>query len=213
MVELAVHDLGDVRVVAVVALAEPFHDALLVGGFAILAHLPLAFEPGDGEAKADNAAQHDIDEGLRRIRGGPRHGFVALLLRGQFTDMAEQPVLLRHHLGPAIGVHDRIIPGRHDLSVLGLRGIPVGRDVALRSLEDHQRFAAFGQVLAMRIGARQVAFDRAEWPFVLEDRREMAGVETGGGSRYQRGKWPRPHERVHLADIIDAKVIRPVHDG
>jgi hypothetical protein len=53
----------------------------------------------------------------------------------------------------------RVIPGRHHLSGFCLRGIPVGRDVTLRPLKDHQGFARRTEFRTMRIGAGEVAFD------------------------------------------------------
>ena len=68
-------------------------------------------------------------------------------------------------------MHDRKVPRRHDLPMLSLRGIPVGRNVTLRSLEDHQRFVALGKILPMWIGTCEMAFDDSVWSIVLEDGR------------------------------------------
>jgi hypothetical protein len=50
--------LRHLQVVAVASLAETLGDAVAVLHVAILAHLPLALEPRDGKAEADDAAQH-----------------------------------------------------------------------------------------------------------------------------------------------------------
>jgi hypothetical protein len=41
----------------------------------------------------------------------------------------------------------------------------------------------------------------------------MTGAEAAWPSGYQRGEGPGAHERVHLRHVVDAKLIRPVHDG
>jgi hypothetical protein len=75
-------------------------------------------------------------------------------------------------------VDDRIVPGRYDLAVERLRRIPVGRDVALRALKDHQRLVALGQILPMRVGAREMAFDHPVCAFVLEHGRQVGGIKA-----------------------------------
>jgi hypothetical protein len=75
-------------------------------------------------------------------------------------------------------VDDRIVPCRHDLTVQRLRRIPVGRDVAFRALKDHQRLIALGQLLPMRIGAREMAFDHPVFAFVLEHGRQVGGIKA-----------------------------------
>src|SRR5262249_4050721 len=103
-----------------------------------------------------------------RIRWRPRFGFVPLLLGSQLGYMPEQPVFLLHHFRTTICVHDRKVPSRHDLFVESFGGIPIWRDVAFRSLKDHQRLGALGKVSTMWIGTRKVAFDDAARPIVLK---------------------------------------------
>jgi hypothetical protein len=49
---------------------------------------PLAFEPAERDAEADDAAQHDLDVALRRVGQLPWPVLVAFLLGGQFADVA-----------------------------------------------------------------------------------------------------------------------------
>src|SRR4051794_28884617 len=109
---LARHALGDFEVVAGRACVQSGDDALPVLLDAVLAHLPLAFEPRDREAKADDAARHHVDVAVRRIAEFPRLRLGLLLLRGQFADMPDEPLLLLHHGGAAVGGADRgVSPG------------------------------------------------------------------------------------------------------
>ena len=64
----------------------------------------------------------------------------------------------------------------------------------------------------MRIGTCKMAFDDAVRPVVLEDGRQVAGIETGRAGGYERGKRPATHQRVHLRHILDTKSIGLEHD-
>jgi hypothetical protein len=75
--------LGNLKIITVASLVEAIHDTDLILHFAILAHLPLAFEPRDSKSKSNNAAQHDFDVGSGRIRWHPCLGFAAFLLSGK----------------------------------------------------------------------------------------------------------------------------------
>src|ERR1044072_9003728 len=50
--------LGYFNILDDAALCETFRDAFAIPHLAVLAHLPLALEARDGEAKSDDAAQH-----------------------------------------------------------------------------------------------------------------------------------------------------------
>jgi hypothetical protein len=78
-------------------------------------------------------------------------------------------------------------------------------------LKDHQRLLALGEIAPVRVCAREMAFDNAEGALVLEDRRQVTGKQPFGAGRYERRKRPRAHERMQLFEIVDAKMIRPVH--
>src|SRR5579859_3005000 len=94
--ELARHVLRHFQIVGSAAGAQTGDDAVAVLNLAVLAHFPFAFEPRDGKAKADDAAQHGFDIALGRVRQRPRLCRAALLLRGQFADVAAQPAGFPH---------------------------------------------------------------------------------------------------------------------
>src|SRR3954447_4936321 len=90
---LARYGLGHFEVVAGRAGVQSGDDAFPVLLDAVLAHLPLAFEPRDREAEADDAARHHVDVVVRRIGESPRLRLGFLLLRGQLADMPHEPLL------------------------------------------------------------------------------------------------------------------------
>src|SRR5262249_19658995 len=88
-----------------------------------------------------------------------------------------------------------------------LRWVPAGRNVTLGPLEDHQRLLALSQILPMRIGTREMAFNHSVWSIVLEYGWQMSGIKPGRARRYERSKRPGPHQRMHLRHILDAIMI------
>jgi len=156
---LTQYELGDLKVVAMSPRLKSSHNTIAIYCLTVLAHFPLAFEPCESNAEAYDPSQHNLDEGLRCIRQRPRLDLICLLLSSNLRDVPAQPILVLHHLGPTISVHDRIVPRRHDFPMVGFRRIPVGRDVTLGSLEDHQCLGTLGEVLPMGVGTRKMAFD------------------------------------------------------
>ena len=60
----------------------------------------------------------------------------------QFADLGPEPLWVVDHHGPAAHFDDDVVPGRHDLAVLGFGGIPARRDVGLGPLEQDKGFRA-----------------------------------------------------------------------
>jgi len=75
--------------------------------------------------------------------------------------MAAQPVFVLHHFWAAIRMYDCIVPSRDDFAVLRFGGIPVGSDIAVSALENHERLIAARDVFPMRIGPREMTLDNA----------------------------------------------------
>ena len=73
--DLAGDIVGNVQIVALAARAKTPYNAGAILHFAVLTHFPFAFETRDGEAEADDAAQHGIDVGLGRVGDRPRLAF------------------------------------------------------------------------------------------------------------------------------------------
>src|SRR5476649_2234379 len=189
-------DFGDLKIVASSSRAQAFHDAHPILYLAILAHLPLAFEPRDSKPKSHNSAQYNFNVCGWRIRWRPWLGFAAFLLSGKFSHMLEQPVLVFHNFGVPVGMNDRKVPRRHGLSMLGFGGIPVWCDVTLGPLEDHQRLVALDKLLPMRIRTREVAFDDPAGSLVLEHGGQVAGIQTGRAGRNECSKRASTHQRM-----------------
>src|ERR1700733_1491009 len=108
---------------------------------------------------------------------------------------------------------DGIVPGRDDFPVLRFGRIPIRRDVSFGTAENHQRFADIRKILAMRIGTREMAFDDAVRSLLLKHGRQMTCIETGRARRDESGKRPDTHQRLYLRHVLDAKMIRLIHDN
>jgi Phage integrase, N-terminal SAM-like domain len=173
------HDhLGHLQIVGPSSLVEAFNDACAILDLSILAHLPLALDARDRKAKANDAAQHSLNVGLGRIRQRPWPGLFRLLLHCKLVYVAAQPALVVHYHGPTISMHDSVVPGRNNFLMVGFGEIPVGCDVPLHPMENHQRLAAFSKVLPMRVGSRQMAFDHPISRVVFEYSRQMGSEEA-----------------------------------
>src|SRR5262245_34414779 len=169
-------DLRHLQIVAVTSLPETFRNAVTVLCVAILAHLPLALESRDRKTEADDASQHHIDVARGSVGEHTLLSFSPLPPLVHLAHVAVQPVLVFHHFVTAIGMDDRIVPCRHYLPVQSLRRIPIGRDVTLGSLKDHQRLVAHSKILTVRIGAREMAFNDSVRSIPLEHGWEVIGI-------------------------------------
>jgi len=63
----------------------------------------------------------------------------------------------------------------------------------------------------MRIGACEMALDHPACAFVLEHGRQVRGIKAARAARYQRSKRLGAHQRMHLRNILDAKMVGLVH--
>ena len=70
------YDFGHLQIVAIASFTETFRDTVTILHLAILAHLPLAFEPRNGKAEAYDAAQHGFYVSPGRIRRRPAPGSI-----------------------------------------------------------------------------------------------------------------------------------------
>ena len=90
----------------------------------VLAHLALAFEPGNRNAQSDDPAQLGGNEISGGVADSPRSCALRLVLVRQARDHIEQPVGLLEELDRSIGMDGDIVPCRHDFAGLLLGGIP-----------------------------------------------------------------------------------------
>src|SRR5674476_1049795 len=90
---------------------------------AVLAHLPLAFDPRDRDLYADNGAKllrHVV--GWRIVRR-PLAAALRLVPRGESRKVRAQKLRIIDEPNSAIDVHRDVIPRRNDLATLELRQI------------------------------------------------------------------------------------------
>jgi len=124
-----------------------------------------------------------------------------------------EPVFVLHHFGMTMGMHYRVIPSRHYPSMFGFRGVPGRRDVALSSLENHQRVDSSRKTFPVRIGTCQMTFDETVSAVVFENCRQVRGIKTLRPRGDENGKWVSTNECVHLFQIALAKMFRLIHAG
>jgi hypothetical protein len=204
-------EIGYLKIVACSPCQEASCNAFAVFCFTILAHFPLAFDLFDDEPKADDPAQRGLDKAIGRVGDSPRCGSAEFLLSRELGHMTTEPVSVLHHFGMTVGMYDRVIPSRHHPSMFGLRGVPGRRDVTLSSLENHERINSSRKIFPVRIGARQMTFDETISTVVLEDCRQVRGVETLRPRGDENAKWVSANECVHLFQIVLAKMFGLIH--
>src|SRR5215204_3814980 len=118
----------------------------------VLADLPFALETGDLDFKADDPAGHGRDEAFRRVGDLPRGRPPRLVDTRQILDLLPQPASPHR----AIGVDDRVVPGRHHLAGLALGLVPGRGYVAFRALEDDERLLGRIELAPLRVRARDM---------------------------------------------------------
>jgi hypothetical protein len=95
---------SDLTFPGVIAPRKPLFHVRSVLRFAVLAHLPLGVNPGDGQPHTDDATQLRLDEVGWSIADGPRPGARRLVKIGQARDDIEQAVGILEELDRAIDV-------------------------------------------------------------------------------------------------------------
>src|SRR5574343_1316481 len=112
----------------------------LVFGRLVLADLPLSNQAFDDDLDADDGAEHlgDVVGGCVIDAPWKRQG--GLVLGGQRVELGEQQVAVVDQSQFAIGMDCRVVPGRHDLAVLGLGGVAGRADIAVRAFENDEDF-------------------------------------------------------------------------
>jgi hypothetical protein len=147
---------GELRCPGNAGVAQPARHAVAVGGAAVLAHLPLADQRAQFDLDADDRAQHRRDIVVGRVGDRPRLFARGLVSIGQARHERAQPRRVVDRAQSAAALRDHVVPGRHDLAVLGLARVEARRDVGLRTLEHHQRIAIGARFAPHRVRARDV---------------------------------------------------------
>src|SRR5688572_22727822 len=108
-------------------------------------------------SKADDRRQHALDVARRCIGYLPGLDAVRLVAIGQGFEKAAQPHGVLVPRNGALCVHHGVVPGRHDLAVRGLGGIPAWAYVVIRALEDCERWGPAGDHAPDGVGARDMS--------------------------------------------------------
>jgi len=122
-----------------------------IGDSSVVLHR-LEQEETKAEAEYDELMTRLSDPDDRRIVNLPGLRQAGFVLRSQAADLALQPSPIPHHARGAAHLHHGVIPGWH----AGVGFIPRWRNISMRPLEDHQRFAAGREIAPLRVGARKV---------------------------------------------------------
>src|SRR5688572_3108569 len=123
----------------------------------VLAELPLPGQRGHRDLEADDRRQHALDVARRCIGHLPGLDALCLVAIGQGFEKAAQPSRVLVPRNGALCVHHGVVPGRHDLAVSGLGGIPAWAHVVIRALEDCEHRGPAGDHAPDGVGARYMS--------------------------------------------------------
>ena len=178
----------------------------------VLTRLELRFEAIDGNLDADDGARHLLDVRGRRVGDAPWCLLPGLVPIRQSLQHVPLPLGIFHGMGDAMRMDHGVVPGGHDLSVRLLARVPAGRDVGLRSLEDHDRRRFAIERAPDVIGAGHVADQRAERPPVaIEDEGNVVGCQTPLAGTDPGAQRIRLHQREDGLAVRQCMVSGNVH--
>lgn len=165
----------------ILATAEGVDDRGLVGGRLVLAELGLADHLINADLDADDGLKQSVEVIGRGVRGFPWMGQGAFVGVGEFVEEAAEPLRILDRADPAMDVDDLVVPGRHDPAGVGLRGVPTGRDVVLRAMEEDEAIESCTGLLPKGIGPGNVARQGSGIPraWTMQER-DVIGGEAGG---------------------------------
>ena len=87
--------------------------------------------------------------------------------------------------------------------MVGFRGVPIGRDVTFRPVENRQYRAALGEAFGMRVGARQMTAEQSPGRRGGDHfNRHMASEQAIGALADQRGGGEPLHRRRQQEGIV-----------
>jgi len=124
----------------------------------ILTQLELADQTVNINLDTHNRGQHlanVIRAGISHFPG-PLRGNLPLVLSGQTRYQPAHKARIIAQAKPTMSMHNLIVLGRYLAMGFMLTRIPVGRDIALRPLKDHQHRHTVNHLLHQGVGARDV---------------------------------------------------------
>jgi hypothetical protein len=179
---------------------------------AVLTHLPFAFDAGDRNLDADDAAKLRRDIFRRRVIDRPWRRARALMRTRETFDIAAQPLGIFDHVWFAPSVNGGVVPGWHDLAGFALGFVPGWRYILLRALENNEAFLDCAQLAPMRISARNMAMQcavlRGVWK---QQERNGIGHEAALPRADQETERVHANERVLDLKPVFAEMGRLVH--
>ncbi len=128
-----------------------------VGSRAILSQLPLTFQAFSFNFQADDAAQLRRNEIRRRVGNIPRMRESGFVFAGESVNEREQAIVVVKSPNCSVRMNRKVIPSRHDHTVMLSGVIPGGTNVRIRPYEHGERLALRVDAAPLRIRARNVA--------------------------------------------------------
>lgn len=119
---------------------QALNDGLLVLLGLVLTDLPLALHAAHTQLDADDVCQQLVGVISGGVGHAPGVSLTGLVLVGQLGDELPHLLWVMDGVERAMCVHHGVVPRGDDLAGLVLGGVPVGRDVGGRALENGQQF-------------------------------------------------------------------------
>ena len=195
-------------------LRESGRDPLGIAHPAVLAQLPLAFEPRDRDLDADDGL-HERREILgRRVLERPRRFPPRLVSPGERFNVAPHEVRVVDESHGSAGVHGDVVPRGYDPAVFRLGRIHRGRHVRIGTREDHEALGRQRLLPVMRVRARDVAAQRPERSGApVEYEREVRGEQAVGRLGDERPERMGLEKIVHHLGARLGEGRRQIHGG
>ena len=184
-----------------IALFQLGGDQLHFAPAAVLRELPARLEARHRDREIDDAVEHllDVFAPQRVELGQPLRveAFDEAALRGELV----RP--FRNDLRHAVGVHRRVVPGRHALLLL----VPARRHIGMGAGEDHQHLVV-EEFLPLRVVLRHVHVDDDLLAVIMHGDRQVRGMQRPARSRDQHREVVRAHELQQLNSVFGLVVGR-----
>src|SRR5688500_827319 len=108
----------------------------------------------------------------------------------------------------SIGMHRRVVPGRHALALL----VPARRHVGMGTRKHHQHFVV-EELLPLRIGLRHVHVQHDVLALLVDHHGKVGGMKRAAGAGDQHGEAVGAHELEELGAVLQPIVGRRIHQS
>src|SRR5215472_1146075 len=184
---------------------ERIDDLLLLFSGAVLAQLELCVKLGHSYFESHNMIEQSLTIGF--TQAGPLLLVTCFECRDQVVQYVEQVLWFGECLRGAVGVNRTVVPRGNSFLCIVIRG----RDVGVRTVEDHQAGRFVLQISPVRVGLGDVTADGEMITGFTDYHRNMRGEGAIVCRGDQNGEWVGPHEGQSCGTIFDAEMFGDVH--